>query len=127
VITTAQATQYLDQAIGVAVPSFIVAAAVEKIEAAEAAMDAAGYDGSTKTLVQTMAVAVISAAGGARRISSQTAPSGASRSFKNVDNALTQLRRTLAALDTAGESHRLSRRLLRLREWSDEEVPEVFT
>jgi len=102
VISTAQATQYLDQALGVALPSFIVAAAVETVEGAEPAMMAAGYSESKQTLVQSMAVAIIASAGSPRRISSQTAPSGASRSFKNPDKDLTALRRSLAALDTAG-------------------------
>lgn len=101
-ITSAQAQQYLDQALGVSVPSFIVDAAVAEVAAAEAAMDAAGYSATKKVLVQSMAVAIKSSAGGARRIQSQGAPSGASRSFKNDDKALTLMRRELAALDTAG-------------------------
>lgn len=101
-ITATQANQYLDQALGIALPSFVVAAAIEKVETAEPAMVAAGYSEATQTLVQAMAVAIIAAAGSPRRIQSQGAPSGASRSFKNTDDALTQLRRSLAAQDTAG-------------------------
>lgn len=101
-ISATQARQYLDQALGVAVPDFIVAAAVEKVEAAEPAMQAAGYSDADQVLIQSMAVSLIAAAGAPRRISSQGAASGASRSFKNTDDALTQLRRSLAALDTAG-------------------------
>jgi hypothetical protein len=102
VITSAQARQYLDQALGIAVPDFIVDAAVAKVATAEAAMAAAGYSAQTQLLVQTYAVALIAAAGAPRRIQSQGAPSGASRSFKTQDDALTQLRRSLAGLDTAG-------------------------
>jgi len=102
VITPTQAKQYLDLTLGVAVPDFIVAAAVDKVEAAEPAMVAAGYSESDQVLVQSMAVALIASAGDPRRIQSQGAPSGASRSFKNSDAALTALRRALAALDTAG-------------------------
>lgn len=101
-ITAAQARQYLDQALGVAVPDFIVAAAVEKVEAVEPAMAAAGYSEADQVLIQSMAVALISAAGAPRRIASQGAASGASRSFKNADGDLKALRRSLAALDTAG-------------------------
>lgn len=101
-ITTAQATQYLDQALGITVPSFIVAAAVEKVEGAEEAMIAAGYSDADQVLIQSMAVALISCGGDPRRIQSQGAPSGASRSFKNRDGDLTALRRALSALDTAG-------------------------
>lgn len=101
-ITSTQATQYLDQALGVSVPSFIVDAAVEKVATAEPKMVAAGYSAMDQILVQSMAVAIIACSGAPRRINSQSAPSGAGRSFKNQDNALTQLRRSLASLDKAG-------------------------
>ena len=101
-ITSAQATQYLAEMLGVSAPSFIVDAAVAEIATAEPAMIAAGYSATKQILVQSMAVAIKSCAGGARRIQSQGAPSGASRSFKNDDKALTLMRRELTALDTAG-------------------------
>jgi hypothetical protein len=101
-ISTTQASQYLDQALGVAVPSFVMDAAVAKVAAAEADMVSAGYSAADQLLVQCMAVALIAAAGAPRRIQSQAAPSGASRSFKNSDAAMTALRRSLSALDTAG-------------------------
>lgn len=101
-ITSTQAQQYLDQALGVGVPSFIVDAAVAEVATAEQAMADAGYSASVQVLVQSMAVALVAAAGSPRRIASQGAPSGASRSFKNDDKALTALRRALANLDTAG-------------------------
>lgn len=101
-ITSAQATQYLDQALGVGVPSFFVDAAVAKVATAEQKMVDAGYDAMDQVLIQSMAVAIIASAGGSRRLQSQGAPNGASRSFKNQDDALTQMRRSLAALDTAG-------------------------
>jgi len=102
VITSAQATQYLDQELGVSVPPFIVDAAVAEVATAEPAMQSAGYSATKQILVQSMAVAIVACAGGARRIQSQTGPNGASRSFKNDDQALTLMRRALAALDTAG-------------------------
>lgn len=101
-ITSTQASQYLDQALGVSVPEFIVSAAVERVESVEPAMDSAGYSDADKVLIQCMAVAIIAAAGNPRRIQSQGAASGASRSFKSMDGDLTALRRSLASLDTAG-------------------------
>lgn len=101
-ISTTQAAQYLDEALGITVPSFVLAAAVETVETAEPAMVSAGYTDATQVLVQTYAVAIIAAAGDPRRIQSQGAPSGAQRSFKNAEKALTALRRSLEALDTAG-------------------------
>lgn len=101
-ITTTQAAQYLDMTLGITVPSYLLTAAVERIETAEIAMIDAGYDEPKQILVQSMAVAIVAAGGDPRRIQSQHAASGASRSFKNADKDLTALRRALAALDTAG-------------------------
>jgi hypothetical protein len=100
-ITSAQAALYLDQALGVVLPGFLIDAAVADVSVAEAAMVTAGYSVSTQIRVQVMAVAIVAAAGDPRRLNSQGAPSGASRSFKNADKALSALRRSLAALDTA--------------------------
>lgn len=101
-ITAEQAAEYLDASLGVTLPSFIVAAAVETVEAVEPQMLAAGYSEATMVLVQSMAVAILAAAGDPKRLQSQGAPSGASRSFKHSDKALSALRRSLAAKDTAG-------------------------
>ena len=101
-ITATQAQQYLDQTLGISVPAFVLASAVDKVEAVEAAMIDAGYSDSDQTLIQCMAVALISAPGDPRRVQSQGAPSGASRSFKYANADLTALRRSLMALDTAG-------------------------
>lgn len=101
-ITATQAQQYLSEALGISVPGFLVDAAVAQVATAEQAMIDAGYTAQQQLMVQTYAVALIAAAGAPRRIASQGAPSGASRSFKNTDDALTQLRRSLAALDRAG-------------------------
>ena len=99
-ITSAQATQYLDQALGGGVPGFLVDAAVAKVEAVEP--DMAIYAEHDQIIMQCMAVAIIAAAGAPRRVSSQGAPSGASRGFKYSDKDLSALRRSMAALDTAG-------------------------
>lgn len=101
-ITSAQAQQYLDQALGVGVPSFLVDLAITMVAEAEPAMDAAGYSETTKTLIQLVAVSLIAALGAPRRITSQHAPSGASRSFQYGAGDLRALYRLLASLDTAG-------------------------
>ena len=97
-ITSTQAIQYLDQALGVGVPGFLVDAAVAKVATA----DLSGYSAHDQIMLQCMAVAIIAAAGAPRRIGNQGAASGASRGFKYSDKDLTALRRSLLALDTAG-------------------------
>ncbi|MDO8251407.1 MAG: hypothetical protein Q7T78_17040 [Rhodoferax sp.] len=97
-ITSTQAKEYLDSALGVGVPGFILDAAVAKVATA----DLSGYSAHDQILLQCMAVAIIAAAGSPRRVTSQGSPSGASRGFKYNDKDLSALRRALAALDTAG-------------------------
>lgn len=100
-ITSAQAAEYLDKALGITVPGFILTTAVQRLNSREDALEAAGYDEPTLMLIQCMCVALIAAAGAPRRIASQGAASGASRSFRYTDNDLSALRRSLAELDTA--------------------------
>lgn len=101
-ITSAQATQYLDQMLGVGAPGFLIDAAVSDVATYEAELTAAGYTASTIVRIQCMAVAILVAAGDPKRTSSQGAASGASRSFKFKDGDLSALRRSLASLDTSG-------------------------
>ncbi len=100
-ISTTQATDYVEQQLSVVLPAFLISAACERVGAVEPDMLAAGYAEHDITLMQALAVAIV-AAGGARQLQSQGAPSGASRSFKNRADDLTRMRRQLAALDTAG-------------------------
>ena len=97
-ITSTQAKEYLDSALGVGVPGFILDAAVAKVATA----DLSGYSAHDQIMLQCMAVAIIAAAGSPRRITTQHAASGAARGFKYNDKDLSALRRTLAALDMAG-------------------------
>ena len=101
-ITTEQAAEYLDASLGITLPSFILQAAVDDVGALEPSLQAAGYTAASIVRIECMAVAIVAAAGDPRKIKSQGAPSGASRSFDNADQAMTKLRRALASLDTAG-------------------------
>lgn len=100
-LTLAQARAYL-ASLGLDVPSDMLDDALATVATAVPAMIAAGYDGPTMRRVQRMAVALVAAPGGPRRIASQGAPSGAARAFKYGDGDFSALRRSLRALDTAG-------------------------
>lgn len=100
-ITSAQAAEFIDQALGVTTSGLFLDSAIARVATVEADMVTAGYDAATQAMVQCMAVAIIASAGMPRRVKSQGSPSGASRSFDNYERALTALRRSLAALDTA--------------------------
>lgn len=101
-ITSAQAAQYLDQMLGVGAPAFLIEAAISDVEDLEQELDDAGYSESAIVRIQCMTVAILVASGDPKRTSSQGAVSGASRSFRFKDGDLSALRRSLAALDTAG-------------------------
>lgn len=65
-------------------------------------LDGAGYDDCTAKLILMYAAALMATSSGARRIKSQGAPSGASRSFDYGEDGVTWLRDSLARLDTSG-------------------------
>lgn len=97
-ITLQQAKDYMDQALGIALPDFFVQSAIDTV----GAVDVSQYSAAVQVRVRCMAVTIVASAGAPRRIASQGAPSGASRGFTNDAKALTNLRKSLQALDTAG-------------------------
>lgn len=101
-ITEAQAQEYISTTLGASVPGFMLQAAIAEVATVEPAMVTAGYSPAKQTLVQFMAVTILACAGNPSRIQSQGAPSGASRSFKHFDDAMSALRKSLAHQDSAG-------------------------
>lgn len=101
-LTNGNVIQYLDEVLGMKIPEVVVTHAVEKVSAYEAALTAAGYVHADMVLIELYSAVIIAAAGSPRRIQSQGAPSGASRSFQNDAKALIALRNALTGLDTAG-------------------------
>ena len=65
-------------------------------------LDGAGYDECTAKLILMYAAALMATSSGARRLKSQGAPSGASRSFDYGTDSITWLRESLNQLDTSG-------------------------
>lgn len=99
-ITNAQAAEYMATSYGIAVPSFILDAAISQVASVESAMISAGYTPAAIVLMQAMAVTLIATANGApQRIQSQGAPSGASRSFFNDPKAMLKLQQALEDQD----------------------------
>lgn len=79
-ITTAQAKEYL-QSVGITLPDFIVDALIEQANSIQECLDA-HYPPATALLIQMYLLGLMSLGQGDKYISSQTAPSGASRSFR---------------------------------------------
>lgn len=99
-ITAAQVKQQLS-ALGYTIPDFMIDAYLCKLESISQCLEAAGYDECDMMLIQMYAVTLMAITAFSQRIKSQSAPSGASRSFDYTGDVKT-MRDTLTALDTAG-------------------------
>lgn len=79
-LTIDQAKEYLGT-VGVSLPDFVLAALVEQANSIEECLDA-NYPAATATLIQLYLLGLMALGQGDRYISSQSSPSGASRSFR---------------------------------------------
>lgn len=79
-ITTAQAQQYL-AGVGITIPDFMLEALIEQANSVNECLEL-HYTPAVATLVQAYLLALFALGQGDKYISSQTAPSGASRSFR---------------------------------------------
>lgn len=79
-VTLEQAKEYLESQ-GINLPDFILSALVEQANSIQECLDA-NYSPATATLIQMYLLGLMALAQGDKYISSQTAPSGASRSFR---------------------------------------------
>lgn len=100
-ITPEEVTALLTE-LGYAIPSALLTPIVCAVNKIDMCLDGAGYDDCTQTLIKLYAAALMSASSGARRIKSQGAPSGASRSFDYADDGIENLRKALSLADTSG-------------------------
>ena len=87
--------------LGYAIPDALLTPILCVVNKIIPCLDGAGYDECTAKLI-LMSAAALMATSSARRIKSQGAPSGASRSFEYGDDSITWLRDSLARLDTSG-------------------------
>ncbi len=79
-ITVDQAREYLES-VGVELPGFILEALVESVNTIDECLER-HYSEGTALLIQLYLIGLLGLAQGDRYISSQSAPSGASRSFR---------------------------------------------
>lgn len=100
-LTIEQANEYLAE-IGLSLPSFVVQALINKGASMDACLDGAGYTDDDALLIKLYLFGMMAVTGGARRVKSQSAPSGASRSFDYGVSQFREMRSMLAALDSSG-------------------------
>lgn len=79
-VTKEKAKEYLDSQ-GITLPDFVLDALVEQVNSIQGCLDA-NYPASTALLIQLYLLGLMGLGQGDKYISSQTAPSGASRSFR---------------------------------------------
>ncbi|HDL7930309.1 TPA: hypothetical protein U5D97_001576 [Yersinia enterocolitica] len=79
-VTIEQAKQYLET-VGITLPDFILQALIEQVNSIQECLDE-HYPASTALLIQLYLLGLMGLGQGDKYISSQTAPSGASRSFR---------------------------------------------
>lgn len=102
-LTLQQAKAYL-ASIGIAPPDEIINAWLSLFDSIQDCLDGAGYSGATQVLILSYLIGLYGLSGGNMYISSQSAPSGASRSFRFAElrNAWKGHLNMLRMLDTAG-------------------------
>jgi hypothetical protein len=85
-------------------PDFIIQAFIGTVATIQPCLDGAGYPASTQLLIYLYALGLFGFTSGDRYISSQSAPSGASQSFryKSFTDGYRSLKAMLNALDTSG-------------------------
>ncbi|PLR40716.1 hypothetical protein CYR55_05395 [Chimaeribacter californicus] len=88
--------------LGFTVPDTVLQLLLDQVSAASVCMDGAGYAESLQKLLLIYAAARLAALSGARKIASQSAPSGASRSFTYDSSGTDHLYRQILAWDTNG-------------------------
>lgn len=97
-ISAGDVNQMLSE-LGYSVPALILDALIQKVNGISDCLDAHGYSDSDQTLILVYSVCLLAQMQGGRKIASQGAPNGASRSFKYDDSGFKQMYSLLKNLD----------------------------
>lgn len=101
-VTLDQVKQFLDSSYGVSIPDFILQAAIDSVASVQPCLTGAGYTSSQMLFIQLYAVSIIASAADPRKLKSQSAPNGASRSFEYGNKGVDAMRVKLRELDISG-------------------------
>lgn len=88
--------------LGYSVPSVIIEAILKKVNQVSDCLNAHGYSEEDQQLILIYSACLLIQMQGSRKIASQSAPSGASRSFKYDDAGFKQMYNLLQNLDIHG-------------------------
>lgn len=101
--TLEQVQEFL-RGIGINLPDFLVQAMLDEASSIQMCLDGAGYSPATQLMIYLYLISIMAIVTSDRYISSQSAPSGASQSFRynSFIDKYRGMKSALAALDTSG-------------------------
>lgn len=102
-ITLDQAKEFLS-GYGVQIPDVLLQAILDTVNAIEPCLDGytPAYTEAQKTMIMLYAIGVLALSAQTRIVTSEHAPSGASRSFAHYADAIKSLKSSLSVLDKSG-------------------------
>lgn len=101
--TIEELKQYLESQGVPLPPDFVLSAWLDMVSAIQACLDGAGYSASEQMMIYLYLLGLFATVNAPRLISSQTAPSGASQSFR-YNSMVDKYRATLSALQALDKS-----------------------
>ncbi|MDW1107416.1 hypothetical protein P2N05_11200 [Mannheimia haemolytica] len=100
-IELSEARTTLDE-LGFTSPNSLLELYVQQTNTLDQALNKSGFSEETQKLIKLYLVAILAISSGARRIKSEGAPSGASRTFEYDPNALDNLKSAIRSIDPKG-------------------------
>lgn len=100
-ISYSDARSFLKE-MGYSPPKTLLERFIEQVDTLDTALDKSSYPEVTQELIKLYLIAVLAVSAGARRIKSEGAPSGASRSFDFGEDVIGNLKAAVRGLDTLG-------------------------
>lgn len=100
-ISNSDAQSFLEE-MGYSPPKSLLERFIEQVDTLDAAFDKSGYPDVTQELIKLYLIALLAVSSGARRVKSEGAPSGASRSFDFGEDVIGNLKAAVRGFDPLG-------------------------
>lgn len=100
-ISNSDVQSFLEE-MGYSPPKSLLERFIGQVDTLDSAFDKSGYPDVTQELIKLYLVALLAVSSGARRIKSEGAPSGASRSFDFGEDVIGNLKAAVRGLDPLG-------------------------
>ncbi|OOF39894.1 hypothetical protein BKK49_07160 [Rodentibacter rarus] len=100
-ISNSDAQSFLEE-MGYSPPKSLLERFIGQVDTLDSEFDKSGYPDVTQELIKLYLVALLAVSSGARRVKSEGAPSGASRSFDFGEDVIGNLKAVVRGLDPLG-------------------------